>query len=88
MLLVYSFFFNLLISQFCGVYSTLAADIQGYARLARGEIILDTLKVIEMRRWKTFISSLSLATRLFHPLSLLCHKRDLRTSAWISKKAI
>jgi len=46
MLMVYSFFFNLLISQFCGVYSSLAVDVTGYARLARGEIIVDILKDI------------------------------------------
>ena len=38
------FLFNLLISQFCGVYNSLAGDIKGYARLARGLIILDSLK--------------------------------------------
>lgn len=46
------FLFNLLVSQFCGVYSSLAADIKGYARLARGKIILDTLKDIQPKRWK------------------------------------
>lgn len=59
-LVVYSFFFNLLISQFCGVYSSLSADIKGHARLARGQIILETLKVIDMKRWTAFLSSLAL----------------------------
>eukprot|EP00438_Fugacium_kawagutii_P006462 Skav206259 [mRNA] locus=scaffold265:1550:5469:- [translate_table: standard] len=44
MVVVYSFFFNLLVSQFCGVYASLASDVTGYARLARGEIIVDLLK--------------------------------------------
>eukprot|EP00435_Cladocopium_sp_Y103_P010630 s1589_g2.t1 len=60
MLVVYSFFFNLLVSQLCGVYSALAADIQGYAMLARGEVILDTLKAIPMKRWQAFLTSLGL----------------------------
>lgn len=44
MLLVYTFFFNLLASQFCGVHQSLAADMKGYARLARGNIILKALE--------------------------------------------
>ncbi|CAK9041035.1 unnamed protein product [Durusdinium trenchii] len=64
LLLVYSFFFNLLVSQFCGVYSSLAADIKGYARLARGEVIVDTLKAVQMKRWKSFVASLALDRRV------------------------
>eukprot|EP00434_Breviolum_minutum_P034013 symbB.v1.2.030101.t1/scaffold3351.1/size58635/3 len=64
MVVVYSFFFNLLVSQFCGVYSSLAADIKGHARLARGETILETLKTIEWKRWKTFVTSLALDRRV------------------------
>ncbi|CAL1161537.1 unnamed protein product, partial [Cladocopium goreaui] len=64
MLVVYSFFFNLLVSQFCGIYTALAADIQGYAMLARGEVILDTLKAIPMKRWQHFITSLRLDQRV------------------------
>ena len=44
MLLVYTFFFNLLVSQFCGVQAALANDVTGYARLARGEIIVGVLQ--------------------------------------------
>lgn len=44
MLLVYTFFFNLLVSQFCGVQASLAKDVTGYARLARGDIIVGVLK--------------------------------------------
>ena len=54
MMLVYSFFFNLLVSQFCGVYASIAADIQGHARLARGEIIIETFKaphVDYLKQW-------------------------------------
>lgn len=64
MLVVYSFFFNLLVSQLCGVYTALAEDIQGYAMLARGEVILDTLKAIPMKRWNHFIKSLQLDQRV------------------------
>jgi len=64
MLIIYSFFFNLLVSQFCGVYSALAADMKGYAMLARGEVILHTLEAIKMKRWNNFITSLGLDKRV------------------------
>lgn len=64
MMLVYSFFFNLLVSQFCGVYHSLAADIKGHARLARGEIIIETFKAVKLSRWQTFMTSLNLNTRV------------------------
>eukprot|EP00438_Fugacium_kawagutii_P018862 Skav221108 [mRNA] locus=scaffold233:48017:51407:+ [translate_table: standard] len=64
MLIVYSFFFSLLVSQFCGVYSGLAEDVQGFAMLARAEVILDTLKAIPMKRWKKFVQSLALDQRV------------------------
>ena len=51
MMLVYSFFFNLLVSQFCGVYASIALDIKGHARLARGEIIIETFKVWVKSKW-------------------------------------
>eukprot|EP00913_Durusdinium_trenchii_P025710 g24127.t1 len=60
MMMVYSFFFNLLVSQFCGVYTSLAADIKGHARLARGEIIIETFKAVKMTRWAKFMNSLNL----------------------------
>lgn len=60
MMLVYSFFFNLLVSQFCGVYTSLAADIKGHARLARGEIIIETFKAVKLTRWQKFMNSLHL----------------------------
>eukprot|EP00435_Cladocopium_sp_Y103_P016205 s4400_g4.t1 len=60
MMLVYSFFFNLLVSQFCGVYTSLAADIKGHARLARGEIIIETFKAVKLTRWQKFMTSLDL----------------------------
>ncbi|CAJ1340230.1 unnamed protein product [Effrenium voratum] len=63
-MIVYSFFFNLLVSQFCGVYMSLASDIQGHARLGRGQIILETLKTVRMARWKRFMSSLALDRRV------------------------
>lgn len=64
MMLVYSFFFNLLVSQFCGVYTSLAADIKGHARLARGEIIIETFKAVKLSRWQKFMASLDLDTRV------------------------
>jgi len=64
MMLVYSFFFNLLVSQFCGVYHFLAADIKGHARLARGEIIIETFKAVKLSHWQRFMTSLNLDTRV------------------------
>ena len=64
MMLVYSFFFNLLVSQFCGVYTALAADIKGHARLARGEIIIETFKAVKLSRWQKFMASLNLEERV------------------------
>jgi len=64
MLVVYSFFFNLLVSQFCGVFSALAADMKGYAMLARGEVILHTLEAIKMKRWNNFVAKLALDKRV------------------------
>ncbi|CAK9064050.1 unnamed protein product, partial [Durusdinium trenchii] len=46
--------------QFCGVYTSLAADIKGHARLARGEIIIETFKAVKMTRWTKFMTSLKL----------------------------
>ena len=64
MMLVYSFFFNLLVSQFCGVYHALQADIKGHARLARGEIIIETFKALKLKRWQKFMGSLQLEKRV------------------------
>eukprot|EP00913_Durusdinium_trenchii_P025711 g24128.t1 len=60
MMMVYTFFFNLLVSQFCGVYTSLAADIKGHARLARGEIIIETFKAVKLTRWQKFMNALHL----------------------------
>jgi len=64
MLLVYTFFFNLLVSQFCGVQASLAKDVTGYARLARGDIIVGVLKEVKMSRWQSFVRSLELEKRI------------------------
>ncbi|CAK9021335.1 Retrovirus-related Pol polyprotein from transposon TNT 1-94 [Durusdinium trenchii] len=63
LLLVYSFLFNLLVSQFCGVFDALVADSEGHARLARGDVMLDTLKAVPMKKWKHFVGSLALDQR-------------------------
>ena len=34
--------------RFCGVYTSLAEDIKGHARLARGEIIIETFKAVNL----------------------------------------
>eukprot|EP00439_Symbiodinium_sp_Y106_P042510 s3805_g5.t1 len=63
-ILVYTCFYNLLVSQLCGVYMALSEDIQGHARLERGFIIMETLKGINMHRWKRFMTSMSLERRV------------------------
>lgn len=64
MMMVYSFFFNLLVSQFCGVQASLALDIKGHARLARGEIIIETFKAVKLKRWQKFMDSMHLDQRV------------------------
>ncbi|CAK9102503.1 Retrovirus-related Pol polyprotein from transposon TNT 1-94 [Durusdinium trenchii] len=64
MMMVYTFFFNLLVSQFCGVYTSLAEDIKGHARLARGEIIIETFKAVRLTRWQRFMNSLNLDSKV------------------------
>lgn len=59
-----TFFFNLLVSQFCGVYTSLAEDIKGHARLARGEIIIETFKAVKPSKWQKFMDSLNLEKRV------------------------
>jgi len=61
---VYTCLFNLLVSQFCGIYMALAEDIEGHARLVRGHIILTVLKDIPLKKWTAFISSLKLDERV------------------------
>ena len=49
--------------RFCGVYTSLAEDIKGHARLARGEIIIETFKAV----------NLAIGLILFKPLgSCIC----------------
>lgn len=59
-----TFFFNLLVSQFCGVYTSLAEDIKGHARLARGEIIIETFQAVKPSKWQKFMDSLNLEKRV------------------------
>ncbi|CAK9108078.1 unnamed protein product, partial [Durusdinium trenchii] len=49
--------------QFCGVFDALVADSEGHARLARGDVMLDTLKAVPMKKWKHFVGSLALDQR-------------------------
>eukprot|EP00913_Durusdinium_trenchii_P009593 g9013.t1 len=50
--------------QFCGVYTSLAEDIKGHARLARGEIIIETFKAVRLTRWQRFMNSLNLDSKV------------------------
>ncbi|CAE7500497.1 unnamed protein product [Symbiodinium natans] len=57
---VYTCLFNLLVSQFCGIYMALAEDIEGHARLVRGQIILTVLKDLSLKKWQAFMGPLHL----------------------------
>ena len=71
MLLVYTFF-NLLVSQLCGVHASLAADMKGYARLARGNIILQAVEARTLapqyrkRGTKMYGEILKMNVKIFH----------------------
>ena len=69
-IMVYTCLFNLLVSQFCGIYMALAEDIEGHARLVRGHIILNVLSDIPLKKWNTFMSLRLMLTAF--PSELLC----------------
>ncbi|CAE8616936.1 unnamed protein product [Polarella glacialis] len=55
---------NLLVAQLNGAYQAVSADMAGYARLNRGNIICQTMPVIPERRWKSWLATLRLDERL------------------------
>jgi hypothetical protein len=58
------FLFNMLIAQLSCAYHSIYADMVGYARLERAEIIVAIMRTIPMKRLNAFIDSLRLHKRL------------------------
>ncbi|CAE8712506.1 unnamed protein product [Polarella glacialis] len=58
------FLLNLLVAQLNGAYQAVYADMVGYARLNRGNIICQTVPVISAYRWKSWLATLRLDERL------------------------
>jgi hemoglobin-like flavoprotein len=58
------FLLSLLIAQLSCAYSGIYEDMVGYARLERGQIIVELMPSIAKARWTTFVSSLRLTKRV------------------------
>jgi uncharacterized membrane protein YgcG len=58
------FLVSLLIAQLSCAYSAVYADMVGYARLERGQIIVEIMPSISKTRWLSFVSSLRLNKRV------------------------
>jgi len=57
-------FLNLLVAQLNQAYNLVHEDMQGYARLTRGSIIVSTVESISRKRWNGFLQSLNFDQRL------------------------
>ena len=58
------FLFNMLIAQLTCEYASIAMDMQGFARLKRVKIIVETMLAVPKWRWERFSGSLRLDKRL------------------------
>jgi uncharacterized membrane protein YgcG len=58
------FLLNLLISQLCCAYDAIYADMMGYARLKRIDIICDSMPSVTAKKWQSFVDSLELRKRI------------------------
>jgi len=58
------FLFNMLIAQLTCEYASIALDMEGYARLKRVKMIVETMEVVPKWRWERFSGSLRLDKRL------------------------
>merc|ERR1740117_2772756 len=58
------FLFNMLIAQLTCEYASIAMDMQGYARLKRVKIIVETILSVPKWQWERFSTSLRLDKRL------------------------
>ncbi|CAJ1400909.1 unnamed protein product [Effrenium voratum] len=55
---------NLLVAQLNMAYKLVHSDMQGYARLTRGGIIVSTVEQVSRKRWDAFLQSLHFEERL------------------------
>jgi len=58
------FLLNLLIAQLCCAYDAIYADMLGYARLKRIDIICDSMPSVSPKKWTFFVDSLELRKRV------------------------
>merc|ERR1719424_2606104 len=58
------FLLNLLIAQLCCAYDAIYADMMGYARLKRIDIICDSMPSVTPKKWSSFVDSLELRKRI------------------------
>merc|ERR1719454_1978401 len=58
------FLLNMLVAQLTCAYEAVYADMIGYARLERIEIIVGIMPVVSQRRWMAFLESLKLDTKV------------------------
>mmetsp|Transcript_38853 Transcript_38853/g.91445 ORF Transcript_38853/g.91445 Transcript_38853/m.91445 type:complete len:1189 (-) Transcript_38853:271-3837(-) len=55
---------NMLVAQFACIYMAMYENLEGYATLERGNVILSVMPSIANKHWKRFVSSLDLDRRL------------------------
>mmetsp|Transcript_93649 Transcript_93649/g.269625 ORF Transcript_93649/g.269625 Transcript_93649/m.269625 type:complete len:1122 (+) Transcript_93649:131-3496(+) len=58
------FLYNLLIAQLACAYSASYQDMVGFARLKRGNIVMETMQSVPQRRWEAFVDGLRLDDRV------------------------
>merc|ERR1719426_39004 len=58
------FLLNMLVAQLTCAYEAVYADMIGYARLERIEIIVGIMPAVSQRRWMAFIDSLKLDSKV------------------------
>jgi uncharacterized membrane protein YgcG len=64
MILSVFFLLNLLIAQLCCAYSAVYADMVGYARLERAQLIVVTMPSVPKARWNRFVEAMEFHKRL------------------------
>jgi uncharacterized membrane protein YgcG len=58
------FFINMLIAQLNCAYKSIYADMVGYARLRRMDIVVETMPTISAKRWKKFVEAIAFDERV------------------------
>jgi len=64
MIITMVFLLNLLIAQLNGAYQAVYDDMEGYARLTRGRIVVATIQAVSAKRWNRFLEKLNFVERL------------------------